>query len=297
MKDYFTELVYQPVLDVYGAPVIGGMFMLLLYLQFRHPLRRWVRGVVPRLWVNVGLAVPSLIVLRLLLLPAELIAASWAADAGFGLLNLITMPRWLLLVLGFLAMDHLLYVWHWANHVVPFLWRFHNVHHTDLDLGITTAFRFHFVEMFMGVFFRSAGILLFGVPVLMVLVYEVVFQVMVAFQHSNWRLPHRLERWLVLIVITPRMHGIHHSIVERETNSNYTNVLSIWDRLYGTLRLNVPQQDIVIGVAAHQRSEDPAHTLLGSYMLPFKPQQQHMLFPDGSRPDREYVAEKERSLE
>ncbi len=280
--------IYQPILDAYGAPFIFGAFLLLLFLQFRKPLRRWVQGVKPRIWVNAGLAVSSFAVLRLVLIPVEVIAAVWAEQNGFGLLNWLSLPLWSRYVLGFLVMDHMLYGWHWLNHVIPFLWRFHNVHHTDLDLGVTTAFRFHFVEMLFGVFVRSAGILLFGVPVAMVLVYEVVFQIMVAFQHSNWRLPHWLERRLVLVIITPRMHGIHHSMVQRETNSNYTNVFSFWDRLHGTMRLNVPQQEVTIGVPAYQDPQDRDLTLKRLYTLPFRRQRDNWRLPDGSYPDRVY---------
>nr|MDQ3101623.1 sterol desaturase family protein [Bacteroidota bacterium] len=263
-------------------------FLLLLYLQFRHPLRRWVQGLRPRILINTGLAVASILVLRLVLIPAEVLSAVWAEREGFGLLNLIGIPGWLRHVIGFLFMDYMLYAWHWMNHKIPLLWRFHNVHHTDLDLGVTTAFRFHFFEMFLGTLIRAGGILVVGVPMEMVLVYEVVFQVMVAFQHSNWRLPYRLERSLVLLMITPRMHGIHHSIVERETNSNYTNVFSFWDRLHGTIRLNVPQDEVTIGVPAYQDQQDAALSLTGLYLLPFKKQRGDWVLKDGTKPDREY---------
>jgi sterol desaturase/sphingolipid hydroxylase (fatty acid hydroxylase superfamily) len=277
--------IFHPILDVYGLPVIGGAFLMFLYLQFRHPLRRWVQGVKPRVWVNVGLAIPSFAVLRLVLIPAEVVAAVWAAENSFGVLHWLALPAWAGAILGFLFMDYMLYVWHWMNHVIPFLWRFHTVHHSDLDLGVTTAFRFHFVEMFFGVIFRTAGVLFFGVPVAMVLIYEVVFQVMVAFQHSNWRLPYALEKHLVWMVITPRMHGIHHSIVRRETDSNYTNVLSIWDRLHGTIRLNVPQDEVVIGVPAFQDPADPDLKLKALYTLPFRKQKEQWGEGEGDRPE------------
>jgi sterol desaturase/sphingolipid hydroxylase (fatty acid hydroxylase superfamily) len=280
--------IFQPILDTYGAPLIFGVFFLLLYLQFKHPLRRWLQGVRPRLWINVGLAIPSFAVLRLVLIPAEVFTAVWAERNGFGLLNWMEVPLWSKYLLGFLFMDYMLYAWHWMNHVIPFLWRFHNVHHTDLDLGITTAFRFHFVEMFLGAMIRTAGILLVGVPMAMVLVYEVVFQVMVAFQHSNWKLPHAIEKRLVWLVITPRMHGIHHSIVRRETDSNYTNVFSFWDRLHGTIRLNVPQEEVKIGVPAYQDPTDHDLRLKGLYTLPFRKQRKDWKLPDGSEPNREY---------
>src|SRR5690242_4770719 len=126
------------------------------------------------------------------------------------------MSPWVHGVLTFLLMDYLLYVWHVLSHKVPLLWRFHNVHHTDLDLGVSTAIRFHFGEMFLTGIFRTAGVILFGAGPVAVLVYEIVFEAAVAFQHSNWKLPYPLERALTWLVITPRMHGIHHSIVPGE---------------------------------------------------------------------------------
>lgn len=277
--------VFYPILDFYGAPLLVGVLLLLLYLQHRWPLRRWVLGVRRRLLTNVGLAVPSFVALRLALIPAEVAAAHWAGAHGVGLLNLGAMPAWLHGALAFLALDYLLYVWHWLNHRVPLLWRFHNVHHTDLDLGVTTAFRFHFVEMLLSGAFRVVGVVLFGMGPVAVLVYEVVFEASVAFQHSNWRLPYRLERALSWVFITPRMHGIHHSIVEREANSNYTNLFSVWDRLHRTIRLNVPQDAVTVGVAGYQEPGSYDLTLRGLFTLPFRRQRAYWTRPDGTRPD------------
>lgn len=277
--------VFYPILDKYGAPVLVVLFILLLFLQYKWPLRRWVQRLMRRFLVNAGVAVPTFAVLRLVLIPAEVAVAYWASQHEFGFLYLFSLSPWLQGVLAFLLLDYLLYVWHWLNHKIPFLWRFHNVHHIDLDLGVTTAFRFHFGEMLLSAVFRVAGVLLIGAGPIAVLVYEVVFEASVAFHHSNWKLPFRFERLLSWIIVTPRMHGIHHSIVQRETNSNYSNLLTIWDRIHRTIRLNVRQNDIVVGVPGYQE-DGHDQTLIGLLTLPFRRQKEYWKLPDGTQPDR-----------
>lgn len=277
--------VFYPILDVYGGPILIALFFGLVILQNRRPLRRWVIGFKRRFITNAALAAPAFAVLRLALIPAEVLVAYWALENNFGLLNQFSWPGWVDGIIAVLLLDYVLYVWHWLNHKIPVLWRFHNVHHTDLDLGVTTAFRFHFVEMFLSGIFRVGGVLLIGAGPVAVLVYEVIFEASVAFHHSNLRLPYRFERVLSWFIVTPRMHGIHHSIVQRETDSNYSNLLNLWDRIHGTIRLNVRQDGVVIGVAGYQ-DDDFDHTLIGLLTLPFRRQKDYWNLPDGSRPGR-----------
>lgn len=288
--------LFHPILDLYGGPILVVLFVLLVYLQFRRPLRRWVGRLGRRLVTNAGVALPTFAALRLVLIPLEVAVAYWAAQNQFGLLYLVTLPGWLHGLLAFLLLDYLLYVWHWLNHQIPLLWRFHNVHHTDLDLGVTTAIRFHFGEMLLSAFFRAGGILLIGAGPIAVLVYEVAFEASVAFHHSNWRLPLKLERAMSWLIVTPRMHGIHHSIVQRETNSNYSNLLNVWDRMHRTIRLNVRQNDLVIGVPAYQ-PDDHDQSLVGLLTLPFRRQKDYWSLPDGTHPDREDEGNRDRLLE
>ena len=275
--------IVHPLLDLYAAPVLLVLFALLLLSEYRWPLRRWVASLLGRLLTNAAVAVPAMAVMRLALIPAEVAVAYWAARNDFGLLHLLPLPAWLHAALAFLLLDYTLYAWHVLSHKVPFLWRFHHVHHTDLDLGVSTALRFHFGEMFLSGIFRTAGVALVGAGPLVVLVYEAVFEASVAFHHSNWRLPYRLERVLNWVIVTPRMHGIHHSVVRRETDSNYSNLLNVWDRIHRTIRLNVPQDQITIGVPAYR---DPRElTAVQLLLLPFR-RQRPWRTPDGGQPDR-----------
>lgn len=164
------------------------------------------------------------------------------------------------------------------------LWRFHIVHHVDPDLDVSAAFRFHFGEVAFSAGFRVAQIVLVGVSPLTFAVYELVFQIATLFHHSNVRLPLAAERLLNKVLVTPRMHGVHHSEVRREDNANYSVVFSCWDRLHRTLRLNVPQSRIVIGIPAYR---EPDNNRLGSMLgLPFRRQRDYWRAADGTIVER-----------
>lgn len=194
--------------------------------------------------------------------------ASRLADRRhLGVLRLVPMPRALRAVLGFLLLDYTLFIWHWLNHRAPFLWRFHAVHHVDLDLDSSTGIRFHFGELFLAAFFRAMQIIVIGVDRSTFTVWQRLLVGSVIFHHSNLELPTTIEGRIVGLVVTPRMHGIHHSTRVEETNTNFSSLLSCWDRLHRSLKLDVPQRAITIGVAGY---DDPKQvTLRRSLLLPF----------------------------
>jgi len=259
------------------------MFLVLLLLQWRFPLRRQYFSVLHRLLRNFVLSIPGFAIVRLAMLPIPLAVAMWAQDRHIGLLNWLAFPAWAAAIATFLLMDYAYWWWHWANHMVPLFWRFHNVHHTDLDLDVTTAARFHFGEMIFSVGFLSLAMMIFGVTPMMLVIFFITFEAATLFHHSNWRLPIRVERILNLIIVTPRMHGIHHSIVQRETNSNWGTIFCWWDKLHRTLRRDVPQDAITIGVAAYR--EERELTLGKLFALPFREQRPWRL-PNGGTPER-----------
>ncbi len=272
-----------PLFNEGGSLLLAGIFIILFWLQWRFPLRRHHFSVVRRLVRNWILSIPGFVVVRFAMLPAPMAAAMWAQDRHVGLLNWLSLPTLAVWIATFLLMDYAYWWWHWANHMIPLLWRFHNVHHTDLDLDVSTAARFHFGEMVFSIGFLALAVVAFGIPPVMLLVFFLCLEVATLFHHSNWRLPIRLERILNLIVVTPRMHGIHHSIVQRETNSNWGTVFCWWDRLHRTLRRDIPQNEITIGVAAYR---DEKELTLGQLLvLPFRKQREWRL-PNGLAPDR-----------
>ena len=271
------------MIDDAGRPLLVGIFIALLLLQWRFPLRRHHFSVLQRLVRNWILSIPGFAVVRFAMLPAPIAAAMWAQERHIGFLNWLCLPTWALWIATFLLMDYAYWWWHWANHMVPLFWRFHNVHHTDLDLDVSTAARFHFGEMIFSIGFLALAVVVFGIPPVMLLVFFLCLEVATLFHHSNWRLPIRLERILNSIVVTPRMHGIHHSIVQRETNSNWGTIFCWWDKFHRTLRRDIPQNEITIGVAAYR---DENELTLGQLLvLPFRKQREWRL-PDGRQPDR-----------
>jgi sterol desaturase/sphingolipid hydroxylase (fatty acid hydroxylase superfamily) len=258
---------------------------LLFVLERFSALRRPKRLLLARLVINAGVSVLALATAMLVVRPAALAALQWTSDTRFGVLHVLPMPSIVQFVVSFLLMDLTFYWWHVANHRLPFLWRFHNVHHIDPDLDVSTALRFHFGEVAFSAGFRAMQVAAIGLSVGTFAMYELVFQANTLFHHSNVRIPIRIERLLNLLLVTPRMHGIHHSQVRGETDSNYSVVFSWWDRLHGTLGLNVPQSQIVIGVPGYS---DPAdNSFWGDLLLPFRRQRDYWRRPDGTRVQRD----------
>ncbi|QKG55838.1 sterol desaturase family protein [Hymenobacter sp. BRD128] len=267
--------------DRWAAPALAVAGLALLLLETAHPLRRRTRPRAERWRRNVLLAAPALPAARLTLLPAMVGLAQLAAPA-YPARQLARLPAPWRLALEVLLLDYLAYSWHRLLHA-PLLWRLHRVHHCDLDMDLTTAWRFHFGEMLASIPYRAGLPALLGVRPATVLAYEAVFEACTAFHHSNWRLPLALESSLLQVLVTPRAHGIHHSVVHREAQSNFGVVLTLWDRLHRTLRLNVPQAAIRIGVPAYP---DPAtQTVARLLALPLAPPEPWAR-PDGSVPKR-----------
>ena len=178
-----------PLMDYIGNPLLTCLFLALLWLQWRFPLRRQHFSVLHRLVRNFVLSIPGFAIVRLAMLPIPIAIAIWARQQHVGLLNWIHLPTWAVVIATFLLMDYAYWWWHWAMHMVPFFWRFHNVHHTDLDLDVSTAARFHFGEMILSTGFLSLAVVLFGIGPIMLVVFFATFEAATLFHHSNWRLP------------------------------------------------------------------------------------------------------------
>jgi sterol desaturase/sphingolipid hydroxylase (fatty acid hydroxylase superfamily) len=260
-----------------AAYALAPLMALLFGLERLWPLRRRRRALIARLLVNLGVSALAFATAAVSVRPAVMALLPWPSDKPFGVIPLVSRSPAVQFLLSFLLMDVTFYWWHVANHRVPFLWRFHNVHHIDPDLDVSTAFRFHFGEVALSSAFRAIQIGAIGLSAPSFAVYEIAFQANTLFQHSNVRLPARLERLLNLFLVTPRMHGIHHSQARAETNSNYSVVFSWWDRLHRTLGLDVPQSGIVIGVPAYSEPED--NTLWNALLIPFRPQRDYWRRP------------------
>ena len=248
--------------------VVFGTFALLFCLERRRPLRRTVESSVRRTGRNLAMAGLAAVTLRLAEQPMARKLTTLVERRRWGLLRTASLPKWMDTAVALLMLDYTLYLWHVLTHRVPWLWRMHVVHHVDLDLDASTALRFHAAELLVSVLWRAGQILCIGVRRSTLSLWQTLTLLSVLFHHSNVRLPMALERVLVHFIVTPRMHGIHHSIVENETNSNWSSGLTIWDRLHGTLRLDVPQSAITIGVPAYRAPADVR--LCSLVMMPFE---------------------------
>lgn len=273
----------------YTAMAVVVIFIILFVLERLFPLRRSTRTLIGRLIVNGVVTALAFAAAALLVRPAVDSLLERGEQHPFGLIHIFDLPVWLKAVIAFLLMDLAFYYWHLLNHKVLLFWRFHNVHHIDPDLDVSTGFRFHFGEVAFSAVFRVVQVSAIGISVWTFAIYEIVFQANTLFHHSNIRLPIGLERVLNRVLVTPRMHGIHHSQVRNETNSNYSVVLPWWDWIHRTLRLNIPQSQVKIGIAGYSRPED--NRLWHVITMPFRRQRDYWRGEDGEEPQRDPASE------
>ena len=269
---------------VTGAVVVG-MLAAMLFLEKRRPLRRTREAKARHDARNLAMAGMTAVAIRIAEKPIVAPLAKKVHEKRWGLLPRLNLPPALEVALAAVLLDYTLYVWHVLTHKVPLLWRLHRVHHADLDLNTTTALRFHFVEMMLSAPWRAAQVAAIGAAPRSLSLWQTLTIAAILFHHSNVRLPIGLERWLCRIFMTPRMHGIHHSIVQRETDSNWSTIFSWPDYAHGTARLNVPQEEIDVGVPAFR---DPQELRLGPVLrMPFGEQRPSwQLEGAGPKPER-----------
>lgn len=239
--------------DIAGwrAPASLGLLALLLIWEGGHPFfaffeqgrRRLVHGL-----ANIGFGVVNALVIRFVFLGLWVGTIEWASAHDFGLLHWFDWPGWLSWILALLLLDVWTYGWHRANHLVPFFWRFHRLHHVDTRMDVTTANRFHLVEIVFSSVLRVPVLALIGCRLEQLALYELLLFASVQFHHANIGLPEWLDRALRFAIVTPHMHKVHHSIDLSEQNSNYSSLFSWWDRLARTIRLVPDLRRLTFGV-------------------------------------------------
>lgn len=238
------------------ATVIIVAATLMLVAEALAPLRPAVESKLRRIVRNLATGGVSLAVMTLVQAPLLQPVASWIVRERIGFLQVVDWSPGIETLLAIVLLDYTLWWWHWATHRVPFLWRFHLVHHVDRDMDASTALRFHFGELALSVPVRAAQMIVIGVDPRSLWLWQTILFGSILFHHANFRLPLALERVLARLIVTPRMHGIHHSAREDETHSNWSSLLSVWDFLHRTFRLDVPDEQITIGVPAYRHPED-----------------------------------------
>jgi sterol desaturase/sphingolipid hydroxylase (fatty acid hydroxylase superfamily) len=264
--------------------VFVGVFVVMALVELLWPKRKLVASKRSRWLTNLGISVVGTALLRLmamLAVPIAAIAAAFYAQAQqIGLLNQVAWPEWIKIALSLLVLDLAIWAQHLASHKIPIFWRLHRVHHADRDIDVTTAVRFHPIEIGLSMLWKIAVVMPLGAPPLAVFLFEVILNACAMFNHANIALPSWLDRALRLVVVTPDMHRVHHSVLHREHDSNYGFNLSVWDRLFRTYTAQpeAGHQGMTIGLNPYQ-SEAP--TRFGwSLWLPFRPSQARNHQPD-----------------
>ncbi len=243
-------LANEPVIRL---GVFAGVLGLMAGLEALFPRRRRRAAGRWRRWPNnLGIVVVDTLVLRLLF-PTAAVGVALAAEArgGVGLLPWLGLPAPLAVLAAVVLLDLAIYLQHVLFHAVPALWRLHRMHHADLDFDVTTGLRFHPGEILLSMAIKLAVVVALGAPAVAVLLFEVLLNATAMFNHANLRLPPRLDRALRLLLVTPDMHRVHHSVVRRETDSNFGFNLALWDRLFGTYRAQpaAGHEAMTIGIA------------------------------------------------
>jgi len=248
-----------------------GALLLVALWEVLAPRRALTVSKALRWTNNLGLVFLNSVLLRLLFPAAAVGMAAFAAQHGWGIFNHFQVPYAVAVTVSVVAMDFIIYLQHVMVHAVPLLWRLHRMHHADLDFDVTTGARFHPVEIILSMLIKFATIIVLGAPVLAVVIFEVVLNATAMFNHGNLRLPLGLDRVLRLLVVTPDMHRVHHSVEDDEANSNFGFNLPWWDRLFGTYRdqPRAGHEGMTIGIHKY-RSTREVSWLPGMLTLPFK---------------------------
>jgi len=246
----------------------GGLTLMAIWEMF-SPRRVLTVSKKARWFSNLGIVFIDSLALRLLLPITAVALAMLIEKRGWGILHTIQLPYWTAVAIAVIALDFVIYLQHAMFHFIPGFWRLHRVHHTDLDFDVTTGIRFHPLEIFLSMGIKMAAITLLGASALAVLIFEVLLNATSMFNHGNVRLPFGLDQRLRLLVVTPEMHRVHHSVVIKEYNSNFGFNLPWWDRLLGTYRDQpaAGHEGMVIGLAPFR--DQNRLNLIRQLLLPF----------------------------
>jgi sterol desaturase/sphingolipid hydroxylase (fatty acid hydroxylase superfamily) len=257
----------EPVLRL---SIFASVFTIMALWEVLAPRRRLAIGRITRWPSNLGVVMLDTVVVRILF-PTSAVGLALLAEAkGFGLFNAWPVAGWISIIASVAVLDLAIYFQHVLFHAVPALWRLHRMHHADLEFDVTTGARFHPIEIMLSMLIKFAVIGALGAPAVAVLIFEVLLNGTAMFNHSNVRLPRQIDRVVRWFIVTPDMHRVHHSVVVRETNSNFGFNLPWWDRLFGTYRDQpaAGHEAMTIGI---EQIRDPAEQRLDRMLTqPFR---------------------------
>lgn len=242
-------------LELIRAVLFWGGLLFFLVLELLIPYRPSTIPKLKRWFNNLGLTVFNSIILNLLFAGLTIQTAMYVNERHQGILNLWPLPHWSKILATIIFLDFILYVWHLLNHEMPFFWRFHRVHHSDLNMDVSTAARFHLGELAISAVIKIGLIFFLGADLIGIFLFESLVVFTSQFQHSSLKVPGWFEKLYWVLFVPPSMHRIHHSVVIEERNTNYGTIFSVWDRVLETLLSRVDQARIRIGVGAYQKPE------------------------------------------
>ena len=211
-----------------------GVLAVMLVWELAAPRRKLSRQRLGRWMANLGLVFLNTFLLRISLGAFAVTSAIYANNAGLGLFNWLQLPALVVLILSVVVLDVAIYWQHRLFHIVPLFWRLHRLHHADVDFDTTTGVRFHPVEIFLSMLIKAALVMALGAPVMAVVVFEILLSATSLFNHGNVKIPLPVERWLRILLVTPDMHRIHHSVIRQETDSNFGFSVPWWDFLFAS---------------------------------------------------------------
>ena len=258
-------------MEIEPKTIIAGIFLVLLWageglLPFYPEFPKGMRQRVGHDARNLALGAGNALLMAVLFGAVFVAVEVWAEDRSVGLLRILDAPGWLTLGLAILFFDLWMYLWHRANHRIPFLWRFHRMHHSDPAMDVSTGLRFHPGEMVLSSMARLAVLPLLGMSLWHLAIYEALLLPVILFHHSNLRIPRWMDHGLLAVIVTPAMHRVHHSRWQPETDSNYGSILPWWDMIFRSLRLREDARTIQLGLEGFD--EDRWQTLGGMLRTP-----------------------------
>ncbi len=244
-----------------------GALLFFLILELLVPYRSSSVSKFKRWINNLAMSLFNSLLITLIFSGAIVSTAFYVQTQKLGVLNILELPSWFKILVTVAFLDLIIYIWHLLNHEMPFLWRFHRVHHSDLNMDVSTATRFHVVELAISALVKISLIFFLGAGPLGILIFESALVLCAQFSHSSLKVPEWFEAIFWILFVPPSMHRIHHSVVIRERDTNYGTIFSLWDRILGTLLTDVRQDKIRIGIGAYRKPEKlNLHQLL---VMPF----------------------------
>jgi sterol desaturase/sphingolipid hydroxylase (fatty acid hydroxylase superfamily) len=263
----FTNFISPQILVRLGF--FAAIFFVVALSEKIVPRRILLKSKTKRWISNLGMQIIDVAVLRLIFPLFPVGVAVICAQRGWGLLNYYQIIPPLALIIGVLALDFVIYLQHRMFHLVPVFWRVHMVHHTDQDIDVTTAVRFHPLEIILSLLIKFTAVAAIGAPPLSVLIFEIMLNGASMFNHGNVRIPLSFDRIIRMVLVTPDMHRVHHSVVVRETNSNYGFSFPWWDRLFGTYKAQPEEGHDKMKIGLNGYHDDRSLKLSALLTMPF----------------------------